>query len=219
MPSPFTVRAEIVEVGRRLHQSGMIAGTDGNISVRLDDNRIMITPSGVSKGHLKADDMVIVDVNGRHLQGKGRGSSEMAMHLFVYRNRPEIRACVHAHPIHATAFAVAGLALAEDVLPEVVVFVGGIPLTDYAPPGTDAVPKSLEPFIEKQNAFLLRNHGLLTIGRSLDEALFRHETVEHYAHIVSVARQLGNIHKIPTDDFRRLESMRAKLDAAWDKKD
>ncbi|MEK7775021.1 MAG: class II aldolase/adducin family protein, partial [Candidatus Zixiibacteriota bacterium] len=94
MPSPFTVKAEIVEVGRRLHQNGMIAGTDGNISVRLDDNRIMITPSGVSKGHMKADDMVIVDVNGRHLQWKGRGSSEMAMHLFVYRNRPEIRACV-----------------------------------------------------------------------------------------------------------------------------
>jgi L-fuculose-phosphate aldolase len=219
MPSPFTVRAEIVEVGRRLHQSGMIAGTDGNISVRLDDNRIMITPSGVSKGHMKADDMVIVDVNGKHLQGKGRGSSEMAMHLFVYRNRPEIRACVHAHPIYATAFAVAGLALAEDVLPEVVVFVGGIPLTDYAPPGTDAVPKSLEPFIEKQNAFLLRNHGLLSIGHSLDEALFRHETVEHYAHIVAVARQLGNIHKIPSEDFRRLESMRAKLDSAWEKKD
>jgi L-fuculose-phosphate aldolase len=219
MPSPFTIRSEIVEVGRRLHQSGMIAGTDGNISVRLDDNRIMITPSGVSKGHMKAEDMVIVDVSGRHLQGKGRGSSEMAMHLFVYRNRPEIRACVHAHPIHATAFAVAGLALAEDVLPEVVVFVGGIPLTDYAPPGTDAVPKSLEPFIEKQNAFLLRNHGLLTIGRTLDEAFFRHETVEHYARIVSVARQLGNIHKIPSEDFRRLESMRAKLDSAWEKKD
>jgi len=205
----------MVEAGARLYDRGLLAGTDGNISVRLDDDRIMITPAGLAKGRMMADDMVIVDINGKHLQGGHSASSESAMHLFVYRNRPEVKACVHAHPPCATAFAVAGIALAEDILPEVVLFIGGVPLTDYAPPGTEAVPKSLEPHIESNNAFLLRNHGLLTIGRSLDEAYNRHEMVEHFAKIVALARQLGNVDSIPSEDFARLEKMRARLEAAW----
>lgn len=215
MGSPFIVRKQIVEAGERLYRRGLVAGTDGNISVRLDDDRIMITPAGIAKGRMAPDDMVIVDINGKHLQGKNEASSESAMHLFVYRNRPEVKACVHAHPPCATAFAVAGIALAEDILPEVVLFVGGIPLTDYAPPGTDAVPRSLEPHIESNNAFLLRNHGLLTIGQSLDEAYNRHEMVEHFAKIVTLARQLGNVDSIPSEDFARLEKMRSRLEAAW----
>lgn len=215
MGSPFIVRKQIVEAGERLYRRGLVAGTDGNISVRLDDDRIMITPAGIAKGRMAPDDMVIVDINGKHLQGKNEASSERAMHLFVYRNRPEVKACVHAHPPCATAFAVAGIALAEDILPEVVLFVGGIPLTDYAPPGTDAVPRSLEPHIESNNAFLLRNHGLLTIGQSLDEAYNRHEMVEHFAKIVTLARQLGNVDSIPSEDFARLEKMRSRLEAAW----
>lgn len=215
MGSPFTLRKQIVEAGERLYRRGLVAGTDGNISARLDDDRIMITPAGLPKGRMAPDDMVVVDINGKHLQGKQAASSEMAMHLFVYRNRPEVKACVHAHPPCATAFAVAGIALAEDILPEVVLFVGGIPLTDYAPPGTDAVPRSLEPHIESNNAFLLRNHGLLTIGQSLDEAYNRHEMVEHFAKIVTLARQLGNVESIPSEDFARLEKMRARLEAAW----
>ena len=205
----------MVDVGQQLYRRGMLAGTDGNHSVRLDDDRIMITPSGLSKGSLSPDDMVIVDTNGKHLQGNLKASSEIGMHLAVYRNRPGIRACVHSHPPFATAFAVAGIALSQDILPEVVLFVGGIPLTDYAPPGTDAVAKSIEPHLESNNAFLLRNHGLLTIGRSLEEAYNRHETVEHYAHIVHIARQLGNVDKIPSEDFARLEKMRSNLDSAW----
>lgn len=205
----------MVEAGTRLYDRGLLAGTDGNISVRLDDDRIMITPAGLAKGRMLADDMVVVDINGKHLQGRHSASSESAMHLFVYRNRPEVKACVHAHPPCATAFAVAGIALAEDILPEVVLFIGGVPLTDYAPPGTEAVPRSLEPHIESNNAFLLRNHGLLTIGRTLDEAYNRHEMVEHFAKIVTLARQLGNVDSIPSEDFVRLEKMRARLEDAW----
>lgn len=212
------MKKEIADIGRLLYERGFLAGTDGNISVRLDDDRIMITPSGLAKGRLSAEDMVIVDINGKHLQGRYQASSETAMHLFVYRHRPNIKACIHCHPPYATAFAVAGVSLADDILPEVVLFIGGIPLTDYAPPGTDAVPKSLEPFIENNNAFLLRNHGLLTIGRSLEEAFHRHETAEHYARIVHLARQLGNVDAIPSEDFQRLEKMRRKLDEIWDKK-
>ena len=218
MGSPFTIRKTIADAGVRLYQRGFLAGTDGNLSVRLDDDRIMITPSGVPKGYLRPDDMVIVDVNGKHLQGQGQASSESAMHLFVYRSRSEVKACVHSHAPYSTAFAVAGISLGEDILPEVVVFVGNIPLTDYAQPGTEEVWKSIEPYIETSNAFLLRNHGLLTIGRSLEEACNRHEVVEHYARILFLARQLGNVDAIPSEDFARLETMRQKLDKAWDKK-
>jgi len=138
------------------------------------------------------------------------------MHLRVYQQREEIRSCIHSHAPYATAFAVAGVHLEEPILPEVVLFVGGIPLTDYAPPGTDAVPMALDPHLEGNNAFLLRNHGLLTLGRSLDEAWQRHETVEHYARIVHLARQLGNVENIPSDDFKRLEGMRQRLDEVWE---
>jgi len=218
MASPFTVKKEIVDFGHRMYQRGMLAGSDGNISVRLDDDRIMVTPSGRPKGFMAPDDLAIVDINGKHLQGTQKASSEIKMHLFVYQNRPDVRACVHSHAPYATAFAVAGIALGEDILPEVVLFVGGVPLTDYAPPGTDAVPKSLEPHIEQNNAFLLRNHGLLTLGRSLEEAYHRHETVEHCARIIHLARQLGNVDSIPSDDFKRLEKMRGKLDEIWNRK-
>lgn len=217
MASPFTIKKMLCEYGSLLYQHGFLAGSDGNMSVRLDDDRIMVTPSGVAKGRMTPDDPVIVDINGKHLQGAKKASSEVLMHLFVYQNRPEIKAVVHSHAPYATSFAAAGIELGSDILPEIVVYIGKIPLTDYAPPGTDAVPKSLEPFIEANNAFLLRNHGLLTIGRDIEEAYNRHEVVEHYARIVHLARQLGNINSIPSEDFRRLEKMRQKLDETWNK--
>ncbi len=212
------MKKAIAEVGRQLYDRGLVAGTDGNLSVRLDDDRIMITPAGLATGRLAEDDMVIVDGNGKHLQGRLRASSELLMHLFLYRKRPDVAACIHSHPPYATAFAVAGVAMSEDVLPAVVVSVGKIPLTDYAPPGTEAVPKSLEPHVETCNAFLLRNHGLVTVGRSLDEAFHRHELVEHYARILFLARRLGDVERIPSDDFLGLEKMRRRLDETWNVK-
>ena len=217
MASPFVMKTAMIRTGQKLYARGLVAGTDGNLSVRLDDDRILITVSGVAKGFLETGDLAIVDINGKHIQGDLQASSEMGMHLSVYQERPEIRACVHSHAPYATAFAVAGIGLARDVLPEVVLLVGDIPLTDYAPPGTDEVAKVIRPHLPTCNALLLRNHGLLTFGRSLDEAYHRHETVEHYAKIVHLARQLGNVDAIPSDDYQRLEKMRQKLDEAWDK--
>ncbi len=211
MGSSLSAERAVVDIGRRLHERGMVAGTDGNISVRLDDDRIMVTPSGLAKGRLADNDMVIVDINGKLLQGNNRPSSEVDMHLCVYRSRPEVRACVHSHAPYATAFAVAGIQPGDDVLPEVVVDVGRVQLTEYAPPGTEAVPRSIKPHLESCNAMLLRNHGLLTIGRSLEEAYCRHELVEHYLKILFLARQLGNVEAIPSDDFERLENIRRKL--------
>ena len=204
----FTMKKQILEIGKRLAERGLIAGSDGNISVRLDETRILITPTGRAKGRLVENELAVTDLDGILIEGDLPPSSEIPMHLFVYRNRPEVSACIHSHAPFATACAVSGVGLPADVLPEVVLFVGDIPLTDYAATGTEAVPKSLAPFIEKNNAFLLRNHGLLTIGRTLEEAYNRHETVEHYARIIHLARQQGGANPLPTEEIERLKEMR-----------
>ena len=203
-------RKAIVKVGVKLQKNRFIAGTDGNISVKLSDNKILITPSGFRKGELESDDLVIIDFKGNILEGKNRPSSEFLMHTYIYQNRPDISACVHSHPPYATSFAIAGEELPDNILPEVVLFVGKIQLTDYAPPGTDSVPKSLSGFVNNCEAFLLKNHGLLTIGANLDVAYNRHETVEHYAKILTLAKNHGNINRIPDDDYERLISLRIK---------
>lgn len=207
-------RSQIVRIGQRLQENGFIAGTDGNISVRLNPDRILMTPAGKAKGRLSPEQLVVVTLDGARVEGTEAPTSEMAMHLEVYRARPDINACVHSHPPYATAFAVAGTPVPDDVLPEVVVFVGAVPICEYAPPGTDAVPKSLTPYVASHNAFLLRNHGLLTIGQSLEQASNRHETVEHYARILWLAKQLGdpNWNRIPREDFMRLERIRNQVE-------
>ncbi|MBU0984830.1 MAG: class II aldolase/adducin family protein [candidate division Zixibacteria bacterium] len=199
----------IIEIGRRLAERGLVAGTDGNLSVRVADDGVLITASGRPKGYLRPDDLVEVSLNGQSPIGASPPSSECDMHLSVYRARPDIGACVHAHPPHATAFAITGQALPSGVLPEVVVFVGDIPLTEYAPPGTPAVGASLAPYLKGHNAFLLRNHGVLTVGRTLEEAYHRMETVEHYARIILLARGLGVPEQIPPDDMARLTTLRS----------
>ncbi|MBD3403706.1 class II aldolase/adducin family protein [candidate division GN15 bacterium] len=211
MQTSLTEAQQLIDAGRRLDTKGFIAGTDGNLSARCEDGAILITPSGRPKGQLTPDDLVTVSVDGTVVDGSGKPSSEIAMHLLAYRRRPDCRACVHSHPPHATAFAVAGRELPSDILPEVVVFVGRIPLAEYAPPGTEAVPSSLEPFIAEHNAFLLRNHGLLTIGTTVEEALHRHETVEHFARILWLALQVGEPGRIPPDDLARLNQLRDRL--------
>ncbi|MCP4685723.1 MAG: class II aldolase/adducin family protein [bacterium] len=208
MDSYSTIRNEIVKVGRRLAARELISGSDGNISVRLTEDHIMVTPSGRNKGLLEPLEMVIVDREGSKIKGELEASSELAMHLSVYEARPDVRACVHAHPPYATAFAVAGRELPFDVLPEVVVTVGPIALTEYAPPGTAAVAKSLEVYVNEHNAFLLQNHGLLTVGCDLEEACNRHETVEHCAHILHLADQLGEITSLQAEEVARLSKIR-----------
>ncbi|RKX19937.1 MAG: class II aldolase/adducin family protein [Candidatus Zixiibacteriota bacterium] len=203
-------RKAIVKTGVKLQKNRFIAGSDGNISVKLSNNEILITPSGYRKGELEPDNLVVIDFEGNVLEGKNKPSSEFLMHTYIYQNRPDITACVHSHPPYATSFAVAGEELPDNILPEIVLFVGQIPLTDYAPPGTDAVPKSLSGFVNNCEAFLLKNHGLLTIGTNLDVAYNRHETVEHYAKILTLAKNHGNVNQIPDDDYKRLSSMRIK---------
>ncbi len=181
-------RRALIEACRRLDQLGFVPATDGNLSVRLDRSRILITPSMVSKSCLRAGQLLICDMEGRVVVGKGNPSSEMKMHLFAYQRRPEVRAVVHAHPPTATAFAAARKALDKPVLPEVMLTVGRIPLARYATPSTTEVTRSLEPLIMEHNTILLANHGVLALGRSLSEALHRMERTEHFARVMAAAQ-------------------------------
>lgn len=193
MSRSIAARRQIVRVCRRLYERGLIAGPDGNVSLRLSDERILVTPSGVSKVDVSEDDIVEISIEGRVLRGRGRPSSEIAMHLAAYRHRPDVMAVVHAHPPVATAFAVAGESLAECILPEIVFQVGQVPLVPYALPGSEAVAEQLKPFLSNHDAFLLANHGATTLGPTLSIAHQRMESLEHTARILFAARLLGRV--------------------------
>jgi L-fuculose-phosphate aldolase len=204
--SIFALRREIVEIGLRLYDRGLIVAAEGNISVRLADNRILVTPAGLCKGRMAAEDLVVVDTAGTKLQGERSPSSELPMHLTAFAIRPDIGACVHAHPPYATAFAVSGIALADCILPEVVAILGSVPLTEYATPSTQEVGDSIAKYLERFDAFLLKNHGVLTIGSDLEEAYRKMEIVERFAEIVSIARGLGAVDEL---DCRQVDDIMA----------
>jgi L-fuculose-phosphate aldolase len=211
MPSEKELRESIIEIGRRLWQREYVAANDGNITARLGEGLFLCTPSGVSKGFMTPEMLLIVDKDGRVTAGEGKPSSELKMHLRVYQERPDVGAVVHAHPPAATGFAVAGIALTEPVLPEVVVTLGGIPLVEYATPSTNEVPERLAPFLKDYDAFLLANHGVLTLGSDLFSAYYKMETVEHCARVVLAARQLGGARQLSSDEVRKLEAVRESL--------
>jgi L-fuculose-phosphate aldolase len=184
-------RKEIIRVCRKLDVLGFVPATDGNVSARLDGKSILITPSMLRKGDIRESQLLVTDMNGKVLAGPGKPSSEIKMHLYAYKMRPDVRAIVHAHPPFATAFAAAGLDLKSPLLPEVVLTVGPVPLARYATPSTEEVPRSMAPLIKKHQALLLANHGVLALGRSLEEALQRMERVEHLAKISFLALALA----------------------------
>lgn len=198
------LRQQIIKCCQRLDRLGFVAATDGNVSARADDRDILITPSGLAKGELKPEQILLTDIEGRIIRGEGGASSEIKMHLYAYRMRPDIKAVVHAHPPTATAFAAAGISLTDPVLPEVILTVGPVPLAKYATPSTDEVPKSIAPHLKKHNAILLANHGVLTVGQDITEALHRMERVEHLAKIMLVAGQLGGTRKLNKNQIKKL---------------
>jgi L-fuculose-phosphate aldolase len=185
------LRRAIVGVCRRLYERGLIAGGEGNVSARLSNGVILVTPAGASKTDVREDDLVVVDALGTPVAGSGRASSELGMHLRIYEMRPDVHAVVHAHPPFATAFAVASLDLMAPVLPEVLVQLGGVPLVPYATPGTPALADAIAPFLSVHDAFLMSNHGATAYGSTLSIAHQRMETLEHAAQILFAARALG----------------------------
>ena len=203
-----SLRADIVEIGRRMYARGYTASNDGNISVRLDTSRLLMTPKSVCKGFMTPDMMCVTDLDGRKLQGDRDPSSEMLMHLEVYRQRPDVQAVVHAHPPTATGFAVAGIPLDRAVLAEVLTTLGSIPLAEYATPSTVELPEAVRKYIKAHDGMLLANHGALTVGGDLYSAYYKMETIEHFAKISLVARTLGRENLISREEVMRLQELR-----------
>jgi len=203
------LRQEIVRVCRMLHQKNYLAGTDGNVSVRLGD-QVLITPSGVNKGMMEEDQVITVDLEGRLLAGTGRPTSELRMHLLVYELRPEAGAVVHAHPPYATACTLAGISLLEPILPEVVITLKGIPTAAYATPGTEEVPKAIRDFIQEFDAILLSRHGAITVGQDVMDAYNKMEKLEHTARVVLAARLQGPVSPLSASEVEKLRRLREK---------
>ena len=211
MKSPFEIKKEICEVGLKLWQKGFVAANDGNISVKISDNEFYCTPTGVSKASLTPDMIIKVDKDGKKLEGKLNPSSEIKMHMRVYRERPDVMAVVHAHPPVATAFTVADIDLDQYVLPEAVLTIGAVPTCDYGTPSTMEIPDSLDPYLQDHDAFLLRNHGALTVGCNLTKAFFVMEEVEFNAVICKHAMDLGAVHEISNDQLKKLMDLRKAM--------
>jgi L-fuculose-phosphate aldolase len=202
------LRADIVEAGRRLYARAYVASNDGNISARLDEHRLITTPKSVSKGFMTPDMMVIVDLEGKKVAGDRDPSTELPMHLEVYRNRPDVNAVVHAHPPLATGFAVAGIPLTRAVLAEVITTLGSIPIAAYGTPSTAELPEAVRKYIKAHDGMLLANHGAVTCGPTVMAAYYKMETIEHFAKISLVARLLGREHLISRDEVERLQNLR-----------
>jgi L-fuculose-phosphate aldolase len=197
-------RTEICRVGRWMYERQFVVACEGNLSVRLDPERILVTPKGVCKGRLAPDDLLITDLSGQVTRGTRRPSSEILMHLLYYRSRLDVWAVCHAHPPTATGFAAAGRALEEAVLPEVIVDLGKIPLARYGTPGTWELCASLEPLVLNHNAILLENHGVVTCGEDLATAYHRMETVEQFSRVMCTAELLGGPHVLPRAEVQKL---------------
>jgi L-fuculose-phosphate aldolase len=202
------VARQIVHTCRRLYDRGLIAGAEGNVSARLSKDVILATPSGACKGDIGVDDHVRLSLDGTPLDGGKSASTEIRMHLRIFQKRRDVSAVVHAHPPAATGFAVAGEALDRPILAELVFLIGPVPLVPYAQPGTEKLPEALEPFLANHDAFLLANHGATTVGRSLQEALFRMESLEQGARILVAARQLGRVNALSAADAAALRELR-----------
>jgi L-fuculose-phosphate aldolase len=203
-------RREICTAGRWIHGRGFVASTDGNISVRLDSHRILTSPTGVSKGLMSPDDLVITDLRGRKLAGRREPSTELAMHLLIYVRRPDVNAVCHAHPPIATAHAAAGLPLNKALLSEIVLSLGCIPVAQYGTPGTQELSDALEPLVQNYDAILLANHGVVTCGADLLTAFFRMETAEHFAQVSLATELLGKQVLLSGRDVEKLLAARAR---------
>ncbi len=212
MPIEWEIKREICEVGRRMYDKGFVAANDGNISYRLGPNRFLCTPTGVSKGFLKPADIALVDGQGRQLSGGKPRTSEIKLHLRIYGELPGINAVCHAHPPHATAFAVAGMTLPSAILPEVEILIGQVPLADYDTPGTDQFADTILPHLRnKANTILLANHGAVACDRTLEQAYFHLETLDMYCQILLLSKEVGGIRQIPAPKVRELLDIKQRL--------
>lgn len=214
-PTESEIRTKIVEYGRRLYEHGYVVTNDGNISARVSEDEIIATPTGVSKGFMNEDMLVRMRLDGTVVERGSRApSSEIKMHLRVYQENPSVMGVVHAHPVYATSFAIAGIPLDQSILSEAMLQIGAIGVAHYAEPGTYDVPDSIAPFCKDYAAVLMSNHGALSWGTSLDEAYTRMEVLENYARISYVVRQLGGGRQLSAEQVEGLARLRGRMGLA-----
>ena len=210
MTNEWELKKLFVEIGKRIWTRGYVAANDGNMTVRLNDKELLTTPTGISKGFMTTDMIIKVDYDGDVISGnpKYRPSSEVKMHIDVYKERPDIHSVVHAHPPYSTSFAVAGIPLNKCVLPEAIIVIGAVPIAKYGLPSTDELPDNIRPHIQNSDVILLENHGALSLGIDLLSAYHKMETLEHTANIVWKSMQLGNMNVLPEFERERLMNLR-----------
>ena len=207
-PTDAEAKREILDIGKKLYERGFVAANDGNLSVRVGENAVWATPTGVSKGSMTEDMLVKLDLDGRVLEGSAKPSSEVKMHLRIYKEQPQMRGVAHAHPPFSTTFAAAGLPLDEGLIQETVVLVGTVPVAPYAVPGSAALADSVAPFCKDYSALLLEHHGLVTWGKSLQQAYFFLESAEALARVMLYTRQLGADHLLTESQIDSLIALR-----------
>lgn len=205
------MKKEIINVCKKLHSKNFVAFTDGNVSVRISESKILCTPTSIPKEKLATKDLVVIDLSGKIISGTRKPSNEIKMHLEIYRQRKDVNAVVHAHPIYATAFASSKIALDQPILPEVILNLGKVPVCPYATPSTTEVVKSIKPYITKTNAILLQNHGAVTYGKTLEEAYYLMEKLEHTAQIYCVLMNLGGARKLNKTQLAKLYEVNEKV--------
>lgn len=211
MVSEYEIKKEICDIGKRIYDRGMVAANDGNISVKLNDNEFLCTPTGVSKGFMTPDYICKVDKEGNVIQAnKGfKPSSEIKMHMRVYKNRPDVNSVVHAHPMYATSFAIAGIPLTQPIMPEAVIALGCVPIAEYGTPSTNEIPDAVEKYLQHFDAVLLENHGALAYSDTLLAAYHKMESVEFYAQLLFLSRQLGGPKELSSEQVEKLFQIRA----------
>ena len=213
MASAYEIKKQLCDIGRRIYQNGFVAANDGNFSVKISENEFYCTPTGVSKGYMTPDMILKVDGRGNMLEpnAKYKPSSEFKMHLRVYQERPDVTAVVHAHPPVATAHAVCGMPLDSMIMPEVIIFLGEVPLTKYGTPSTMEIPEAISDALKDHDAVLLENHGALSVGVDLTQAYFRMETLEYWAKVSLYAKQLGGAQELTCEQIERLIEIRKQM--------
>ena len=207
----WKMRELMCEIGRRIYNKGFAAANDGNISCKLSEDRVLCTPTRVSKGFLKPDDLCIVDLEGKQISGKRKRSSEVLLHLTIMKARAEIRSVVHCHPPHATAFAVAQEPIPKCVLPEIEVFLGEVAISPYETPGGQKFADTVLPYVKDTETILLANHGTVTYGTDLEDAYFKTEIIDAYCRILLLAKQLGKVNYYNDDKAAELIKLKPNL--------
>jgi L-fuculose-phosphate aldolase len=207
----FKLRELMCDIGRRIWLKGFCAGNEGNHSYRMSADRYLCTPTGISKGNLKPDDLCVVDGQGKQISGKRRRTSEMLLHLAIYNERPDVKAVIHSHPPHATAFAVAGVDLPTCIHPEAEVFLGAVKMAKYVTPGDTRLGESILPFVKDSNTILLQNHGVVCFDADLEQCYYKLEIVDAYSRILLLAKQVGSIRPLDSAEMTELLALKSKF--------